>query len=124
LYGWIDGVLSRLVPGYTYFKSIAGSLAEAESETLHPVLVQYDDQAQIGFEMERLASGLVAVFLPGSPDTRSGSLSIVEPGRVSPLDARFHETIRSLARFGRGSAQLLDGLDRRRAGAAAPPPGC
>ena len=48
-----------------------------------PVVASFDDQSQVGFEVEGLDNGLVADFLPGSPDTWSGTVAYMthlQPG--------------------------------------------
>jgi uncharacterized membrane protein len=74
---------------------------------LVPVLARFDDQAQVGFEVERLENGLVAVFLPSSPDTLSGTVAYLTEDRVDILNIDFATVTKTLRTLGRGSQQLF-----------------
>ena len=43
-------------------------LGQAEAKNMQPVLVRFDDNSQLGFEIERLDNGQVVIYLPGAPD--------------------------------------------------------
>jgi uncharacterized membrane protein len=79
-------VLSRL-PAYALLKTKTQSMLSPDDiEGMSAVVMRFDDSWQIGFEIERLQGGKVALFLPGSPDPWSGSVCIAEEDRVTPLD--------------------------------------
>jgi uncharacterized membrane protein len=82
-------VLSRL-PAYALLKTKTQSMLSPEDiEGMSVVVMRFDDSWQIGFEIERVEGGKVALFLPGSPDPWSGSVCIA-PGRPchAPRSAR------------------------------------
>jgi len=108
-YKKLDGVLLELIPGYAWTKTVVGSLGKPEEEEQHfkPVVVTLDDQMQVGFELERGGDNLVVVFLPGSPDVRSGAVAYVTAERVAPLDAGFLTINRCMKHMGSGAAALL-----------------
>jgi uncharacterized membrane protein len=94
--------------GYAFSKSFTGSIEKGEDKkVLVPVLARFDDQAQVGFEVERLENGLVAVFLPGSPDTLSGTVAYLTEDRVDILNIDFATVTKTLRTLGRGSQQLF-----------------
>ena len=62
----------------------------------------------IGFEIEELGDGTVAVFLPSVPAATLGQVQIVPQKRVTPLKATMHETLEALTMFGVGSSKLVD----------------
>jgi uncharacterized membrane protein len=104
----LDTWLLHLIPGYAWVKGITGNIQDPEApEVLKPVLVRFDDQYQLAFEVDRNDSGLVAIFLPGAPDARSGSVSYVAEDRVSGLDTGFSTVVKSCKNLGRGSLQML-----------------
>ena len=78
------------------------------------MLATFDDHQLLAMEVERLADGRVVLFLPGAPDPWSGSVVLVEPERVQPLDADIAALNRSLKRLGRGSAAVLRADQGRR----------
>ena len=106
----LDAVLLQLIPGYAWVKGIAGGLQDEDAEeVLKPVLVRFDDHFQLALEVDRAADGLVAVFIPGSPDPRSGAVSYVTGDRIQPVDAGFQSVVRICKNLGRGSTVILSG---------------
>ena len=104
-----DGLLLQVVPGYAWVKGMTGSVSDEEAAAgFKPVWVRLDDQYQVGFEVDRYESGLVAVFLPGAPDPRTGALSYVESDRVEDLDSSFSEVAKNFRRLGVGSAATMN----------------
>ena len=104
----IDDLLLQLVPGYAWIKGMISNVSEEEAAAvLKPVWIRFDDQYQVGFEVERCEEGLVAIFLPGAPDPRSGTLSYVESDRVEGLDLSFGEVVRNIRKLGLGSAAKI-----------------
>jgi len=101
---WLDQKLMAIIPGYAFIKGFTGSMEEGEDKkVLVPVLIRLDDQSMIGFEVERLDNGLVAVYLPGSPDTWSGTVAYMTEDRVEKLDTDFATASKTLRTLGRGS---------------------
>jgi hypothetical protein len=83
---------------------------EALAPSLLPVTVRFEGAIRIGYEAGRTESGLVIVYLPGSPDPWMGSVVLIEPDRIRPLDVDFNETAAICERLGRDSAALLASL--------------
>jgi uncharacterized membrane protein len=107
-YKKLDAIILQIIPGYSWVKGMTGSLSDADAEkTLKPVAVIQDDMVQIGYEVERLPDNWVAVFLPGAPDTRSGSVGYFTDDRVKPLDTSFAGIAGCLKTLGRGSSEIL-----------------
>ena len=101
----IDDLLLQLVPGYAWIKGMTSSVSVEEAAALFkPVWIRLDDQYQVGFEVERCEGDLVAVFLPGAPDPRTGTLSYVSSDRVDYLASSFYEVVKSFRKLGVGSA--------------------
>ena len=105
----IEKHLVMVFPKYAIYKDIlAGNIGgDAHAPSLVPVTIQFDDAIRIGYEAGRTERGLVIVYLPGSPDPWMGSVVLVEPGRIQPLDIDFGETSAICERLGRDSGQLL-----------------
>jgi uncharacterized membrane protein len=105
---WLDSKLIMLIPGYSFIKGFAGTMEKDESKkVMIPVLAKLDDQTLLGFEVERLSDGQVVVFLPGSPDTTSGTVAYMTEDRVERLDIDFAATYKILRTLGRGSEQFI-----------------
>ena len=104
----IDDLLLQLVPGYAWIKGMTGNVSNEEASTkFKPVWIRLDDQYQVGFEVERCEGDLVAVFLPGAPDPRTGTLSYVESDRIEDLDSSFNDVSKNFRRLGLGSAAKI-----------------
>ena len=105
----LDQKLMGMIPGYAFIKGFAGSIGEDEDKkVLEPVLVKLDDQSMIGFEVERMNNGLVAVYVPGSPSIWSGTVAYMTPDRVEKIDAEFTTVSKTLRTLGRGSSEVFN----------------
>jgi len=105
-----ESKLHALYPRYTVFKGLTQGLAGDQGpQTLQVVLVSFDDHQMLAMEVERLADGRVALFLPGAPDPWSGSVVWVEAQRVSRVPVKVPALNRVLKGLGHGSAALLNG---------------
>lgn len=112
-YKKIDAIIMQVIPGYSYIKGMTGSLSDSEAEqSLKSVAVIQDDMVLIGYEVERLTDGWVAVYLPGAPDTRSGSVAYFTNDRVVPLDTDFAGIANCLKTLGRGSSRIISDTPR------------
>ena len=112
-YKKIDAIIMQVIPGYSYIKGMTGSLSDSEAEqSLKSVAVIQDDMVLIGYEVERLTDGWVAVYLPGAPDTRSGSVAYFTSDRVVPLDTDFAGIASCLKTLGRGSSRIISDTTR------------
>jgi uncharacterized membrane protein len=108
----LDALLLQMIPGYAWVKGMTGNIHDEEAdEVLKPVLVRFDDQFQMAFEVDRAADGLVAVYLPGSPDPRSGTVSYVTGDRIQHIDAGFMAVVKICKNLGRDSAAMLSGRE-------------
>lgn len=109
LYRTLDEKLLLFFPRYAFVKGMTDSIgADAAQNTLQPVLVSFDDQSQIAFEVERSEGGLVTIYLPGAPDPWSGAVAHVTADRVKVLDTNFQAVVKSFRKAGVGSNVLLD----------------
>lgn len=107
-YRKIDAIILQLIPGYSYMKGMTGSLSDSDAEqSLKPVAAIQDDTVLIGYEVERLTDGWVAVYLPGAPDARSGSVAYFTDDRIVPLDTDFAGIASCLKTLGRGSDKII-----------------
>ncbi|OUT56211.1 hypothetical protein SV7mr_51760 [Stieleria bergensis] len=105
--------LAMFFPRYTIIKdlmadSIGGDHAKAQ---MKPVVVRFDECLRLGFETERDdEAGVVAVYLPGSPDPWSGKVAVLKADRVEPLDVDFGDAVATCEQVGRGSTALIGHL--------------
>ena len=114
-YQKLDAIILQVIPGYSYIKGMTGSLSDTDAaKTLKPVAVIQDDMVQIGYEVERLPDNWVAVFLPGAPDTRSGSVGYFTDDRIRRLDTNFAGLASCLKTLGRGSREVISNTQQLR----------
>jgi uncharacterized membrane protein len=103
-----EAKLHAIYPRYTVIKGMTQSLrGDGDIDALSPVLAHFDDNAQIGFEIERTESGLVTIFMPGSPDPWAGAVIHMTADRVEAVDANLKMVNRSLKRLGKGCSAML-----------------
>jgi uncharacterized membrane protein len=96
-----------VIPAYSFVKGVTDSLINSEeaAEAFIPVIVKFDDNAQIAFEIERTEKGNVVIYLPGSPNPWSGSVGYFEEDRVERLNMSVPDAINNIRHLGRGSAE-------------------
>ena len=100
-------VLDR-IPAYALMKAKTGSMLTPEdTRDMRPVLVQFDDSWQVGFEVERMDDGKSLVYLPGAPDPWSGSVCAVNEERLRPLPLNIREVSDLMKRLGKGSSEAI-----------------
>jgi uncharacterized membrane protein len=104
----IDQALLGSMPGYALVKGVAENIHRTEESAsgFVPVLVKFDDYWQVAFETDRMAEGIVAVYLPGAPNPWSGSVVFVAAERVRKLPVPVTEAIKITRSLGRGSEAL------------------
>jgi uncharacterized membrane protein len=104
----LDSKLLLILPGSAFITGMTSGIGEQEQQdALTPVLATFDDSSQVGFEVERLEGGLVAVYLPGAPDPWSGSLVYVTEDRIRPLHVDLATAAKTIRRLGQGSGQII-----------------
>jgi uncharacterized membrane protein len=74
---------------------------------MRPVMVRFDDHAQLAFEVDRLGDGRKVVYVPSAPDARAGAVLVFESHRVEPLDMSVVAAVTSLRTLGRGLGPSL-----------------
>lgn len=113
-YAKLDDLLLQIIPGYVWAKGMTSDLSDEDAETVpKPVLVKFDDQSQIGFEVDRTESNLVAVYIPSAPNAREGAVTFVEASRIETLTVGLATLAKSYKSMGRGSAAMLHGISHQ-----------
>ena len=104
----LDATLLNSFPGYAFVKGFAENLRQTEelAGSFLPVLVQFDDYAQIAFETRREPADKVAVYLPGAPNPWSGTIVYVSDERVMRLPMTLTEALRNIRTLGKGSMDI------------------
>jgi uncharacterized membrane protein len=108
---WFENSLLGGLPQYQLLKSMAEGLAHVESTSLTPALVSIEDGWQLGYLLETLENGWVAVFLPQAPTPMSGNVMYFPAERVRPLGITMIQAMALVKHIGVGSAEALRGAD-------------
>jgi uncharacterized membrane protein len=100
-------VLSK-VPAYQYLKQTGASVLGLDEMTEYPVvLAQLGGAWRIGLQTDVAEGGLVAVFIPNSPNAFSGSVFFVTSDKVRLSDQPLTAAIGCLRRCGVGSRAVV-----------------
>jgi uncharacterized membrane protein len=103
--GWFANSFLGNLPQYQVVKSMAEGLSEVKGENgdLKPVLVSIADGWQIGYLLEPLENGWLAVFLPKAPTPTSGDVKYLPADRVRPLNLTMLQAMEIVKHLGIGS---------------------
>jgi len=109
---WVEETLLGSMPQYRMVKSLAEGLTQVEGvQGLRPALVGIEGGWQIGYLIEELQDGWLAVFLPQSPTPMSGNVMYLPAARVRLLQIPIPEAMMLVKRMGVGSAATLRTTD-------------
>jgi uncharacterized membrane protein len=109
---WFEESILGSMPQYRMVKSMAEGLTQIESgDGMRPVLMRTDEYWQLGYRLEDLPGGWVAVFLPAAPTPLSGNVVYVAAERVRLLDLSMTDAMKLVRKVGIGSADALRAVD-------------
>ncbi|HEX9206658.1 MAG TPA: DUF502 domain-containing protein [Steroidobacteraceae bacterium] len=107
---WFEESILGGLPQYRMVKSMAEGLAQIETGVgMKPVLVHIDEGWQLGYWIEDLQAGWVAVFVPQAPTPMSGNVMYVPSDHVQALDIAMPDAMRLVKHLGIGSSKVLRG---------------
>ena len=82
--------LFERIPGYALFRSLTQQLAGSRDENVwKPALAEIEEALVPAFIIEEFEDGRYTVFVPSAPTPLSGSVYILTPERVHPVDVPF-----------------------------------
>lgn len=97
----VESLVLSKVPGYSLMKSMGESFVGAEGKgTRQPVLARFEASWMIGFIMDTLPDGRLAVFVPAAPNGMTGQLHIMNADRVEKLDVSVTAALDCIGRLG------------------------
>ena len=100
-------VLERL-PGYAFFRGLAKRLTgHSEEHTMEPCLAEIEEALVPAFIVEELEDGQYTVLVPSAPTPMAGSIYILPPERVHPVDIPFTKAISVFTKWGTGAGEFL-----------------
>jgi uncharacterized membrane protein len=112
----IEKSLFERIPGYALFRSLTQQLAGSHEEHVwKPALAEIEEALVPAFIIEEFDDGRFTVFVPSAPTPLTGSVYILTPERVHPVDVPFAHAVRALSRWGSGSKELVSAMENRKA---------
>jgi uncharacterized membrane protein len=100
-------VLDKL-PGYTFFRGLAKRLTgQSEDHKLEPALVEIEEALVPALIVEKLEDGSYTVLVPSVPTPMAGSLYILPPERVHPVDISLTKAIGVFTKWGTGAGDFV-----------------
>lgn len=109
---WAEGSFLGGLPQYQMVKSMAEGLAQVEGAGgARPALINIEEAWQLGYVLESLGNGWVAVFLPQAPTPLSGNAMYMPEERVRPLAITMAHAMAIIKRMGLGSGEALGQVD-------------
>ena len=85
-------------------QQLAGSHQE---QVWKPALAEIEEALVPAFIIEEFDDGRFTVFVPSAPTPLSGSIYILTPERVHPVDVPFTQAIQTVSRWGAGAQELV-----------------
>lgn len=112
----IESSFLEKIPGYSLFRSLTRQVAgRPEEQAWKPALAEIEEALVPAFIIEEFEDGRFTVFVPSAPTPISGSVYILTPERVHPLDVPFTDAIKALSRWGTGSKELVAAMKKPKA---------
>jgi uncharacterized membrane protein len=110
-----NSVLAK-IPGYGVIRGMTRQLAgESLDSTWKPALVEIEEALVPAFIVEEIDDGRFTVFVPSVPTPLAGSIYILTPERVHPLNVPFTHALKTISGWGAGSKELVAAMEQRRA---------
>ena len=106
---WLENTVLSFIPGYEFIKSMATMTVGQQDVLRQVVLVRIEDALQIGFVVERIDDNRAVVFVPDTPNPRTGAVFFMTNDRFEPTDISPAAAMKCLRRHGTGAAALLRG---------------
>lgn len=112
----IETSVLQKIPGYDVIRGMTQQLAGKERDgAWKPALVEIEEALVPAFIVEEIDDGRFTVFIPSVPTPLAGSIYILTPERVHPLNVPFTQALKTISRWGSGSKELVAAMERERA---------
>jgi uncharacterized membrane protein len=110
--GWFESSLLGNLPQYQLAKSMGEGLAQIEgTDNLKPALISIDGGWQIGYLLEPIENGWMAVFVPQAPTPMSGNVMYLPADRIRPMAISMMQARAIVKHIGFGSGAALRGTN-------------
>ena len=111
----IEDSLFQRIPGYGLVRSLTQQLAgDTREQAWKPALAEIEEALVPAFIIEELKDGRFTVFVPSVPTPFAGSVYILTPDRVHPLNISFAHAIKAISRWGLGAKDLVAAMETQK----------
>ena len=97
------------LPGYSMIAALSADVRGAGESDLTVVVARIEDAWQLALLVERVDATHAAVFVPGAPDPKSGSVYLLTDDRFKAVDVPLRDAMKCIKGLGIGSKALLAG---------------
>lgn len=106
---WIDAQLLKYIPGYEFYRiSLEQKMTKEDVQnTRTPVLITMSGVSQLGVVVEELADGRKVVFVATKPNTREGSIYVVDDASIATLNTDEAGMNKLLLMQGKGLNEIM-----------------
>jgi uncharacterized membrane protein len=105
---WLESNVLRFVPGYEFVKMrLAILVGDEKSAFNRAVIVKIDDGWSPALLIEEGDDGRCTVFVPDVPKSNSGSVYLVDPEQVRPLNVTFNKLDLAIRNYGKGLYKIV-----------------
>jgi len=105
---WLESNILRFVPGYEFVRMRLAILVGSEQSAFNrSVIVKIDDGWSPALLIEEGDDGRCTVFVPDVPKSNSGSIYVVDPEQVRPLNVDFNKLDMAIRNYGRGLYKIV-----------------
>jgi uncharacterized membrane protein len=105
---WLESNVLRFVPGYEFVKMrLAILVGDEKSSFNRAVIVKIDDGWSPALLIEEGDDGRCTVFVPDVPKSNSGSVYLVDPEQVRPLNVTFNKLDLAIRNYGKGLYKIV-----------------
>ena len=114
LWSRIENSVFHRIPGYDLFRGFTHRLAgDAENTAWQPALAEIEEALVPAFIIEEFEDGRFTVFVPAVPTPFAGSIYVLTPDRVHPLNVPFTRVLKTISHWGCGSRDLVAAMEQK-----------
>ena len=111
---WLDEHVLGRIPGFRLIRGMIRQFAGKRGEqSFQPALVEIEEALVPAFIVEKHADGQFTVFVSSSPTPMAGSIYILQPERVHPVDVPLHKAIVCVTKWGAGAAEMRTSIKEK-----------
>lgn len=97
----VDGLLTRLFPGYSFYKNFLSDATDDEQKGWKSVIVKDEEDSKLGFVVDE-HDGICTVYIPAAPNPYEGEVVFKKRELLHPVDVTFVQAVGIIRRYGKG----------------------